>query len=280
MQAPPLRPFDAFVAPAFRALSALSALSALATGCAMQSEQTADAEEDATVRPQVSICWSGRSLGDNPYDSGGNSQLGTLCKAMPGLVHDAGGRDGAYPFFRWDSKVDHALDVLVATLDTNHDGVVTNMDTAIDLNVVGYSWGGFNARELVAKIATDHRFSPSRHGVARFFALDPYRTDDLGIGRTELEVPANVGTFYEFRHTAAPADDCSFIAWGLIGPFTGRDPECTGATVCHDYDYSLVPSTAGVDHCGIPSHATRPVLQVVRHLAVTNLPPERRVARY
>lgn len=260
-------------------LSGLAMLS-LGAGCAVQGDETASTEEDATTRPQMSICFSGRSLGDDPYASGGNAEFGALCKALPGLVHDAAGHDAAYPFFRWNSNVDHALDVLVAALDTNHDGFVTNMDTAVDLNVVGYSWGGFNARDLVAKIATDRRFSPSRHGVARFIALDPYRTDDLIFRKAEMDVPANVGTLYEFRHTVAPKEDCSRIAWGLIGPFTGRNPECTGSTVCHDYDYSLMPATVNVDHCGIPSHATRPVLQLVRGQAMTNLPPERHVSRY
>ncbi len=246
----------------------------------MESDETASTDEDTTARAQMSICFSGRSLGDNPYDSGGNSEFGVLCKALPGLVHDAGGHDAAYPFFRWNSNVDRALDVLVSALDTNHDGFVTNMDTAIDLNVVGYSWGGFNARDLIAKVGTDRRFSPSRHGVARFFALDPYRTDELIFGKAEIEIPANVGTLHEFRHTVAPTNDCSRIAWGLVGPFTGRTPECTGTTVCHDYDYSLVPATVNVDHCGIPTHATRPVLQIVRGLAPTTLPRERPVARY
>jgi len=248
-------------------------------GCAMQSDETASTDEDANARVQMTMCFSGRSLGDDPYASGGNSEFGALCKAMPGLVHDAAGHDAAYPFFRWNSNVDHALDVLVVALDTNHDGVVTNMDTPVDLNVVGYSWGGFNARDLIAKIATDHRFSPSRHGVARFIALDPYRTDDLVFAKVEMDVPANVGTLWEFRHTVAPKDDCSRIAWGLVGPFTGRTPECTGSTVCHDFDFSLQAATVNVDHCGVPAHATRPVLEIVRNQPLTGTPPERRVNR-
>jgi hypothetical protein len=260
--------------------AALSLLAlALGTGCAMSSEETGDTEEDISTRPQMSICFSGRSLGSNPYDSGGNSELGALCKKLPGLVQDVGGHDAAYPFFRWDSNVDHALDVLVHALDTNHDGVVTNMDTAYDLNVVGYSWGGFNARDLIKKIETDRRFSPSRHGVARFFAVDPYRTDVI-FARAEMEVPGNVGTLYEFRHTVAPEVDCSRIAWGLIGPFTGRTPECTGTTVCHDYDYSLQNATKKADHCGIPSLATHPILQIMANQTPTGLPPEHKVARY
>ena len=258
--------------------SAVLSVTALASGCAMQ-DKSDDTSEDATTRPQMSICFSGRSLGSDPYASGGNSELGALCNALPSLVKDTKGPDAAYPFFRWNSDVSHALDVLVAALDTNHDGVVTNLDTEYDLNVVGYSWGGFNARDLIGMIQTDRRFSPSRHGVARFFALDPYRTDDLVFAKKEMDVPGNVGTLYEFRHTVAPADDCSRIAWGLIGPFTGRTPFCTGSTVCYDYDYSLVAATANVDHCGIPAHATHPVLQIVAGQTPTNLPPQHPVAR-
>jgi hypothetical protein len=196
----------------------------LANGCASESDDEGDGlvaseASELNVRAQVSVCFSGRSLGDDPYASGGNSEMGALCKSLPGLIVDVSGRDAAYPFFRWNSSVDHALDVVVAALDTNHDGVVTNLDKDVDLNVIGFSWGGFNARDLSRSMASDRRFSPSRRDVARLITLDPYRTD-VGFERDSIMVPANVSIFYEFRHTIAPEKDCSRIVEGLIGPFT------------------------------------------------------------
>jgi hypothetical protein len=250
-------------------------------GCAAQNNDDGSDEtaQDATARTQVTVCFSGRSLGDDPYASGGNFELGALCRAAPHLIHESRGTDAAYPFFRWNTSVDEAVNVVVQALDTNHDGVVTNIDADVDLDVIGYSWGGFNARDLIAKIESDRRFSPLRKHVARFIALDPYRTDELVIAKSGIQVPANVGQYYEFRHTVAPKDDCSTIADGLIGPFTGRTPLCTGSTECHDYDYSRDPKTAWVDHCAVPKAATQDVLAIFAGRALPNPPPERPVSR-
>jgi hypothetical protein len=248
-------------------------------GCAAQSDGTDETSEDATARTQLTVCFGGRSLGDDPYQSGGNSEFGALCRAAPHLIHESRGTDAAYPFFRWNTNVDEAVNVVVQALDTNHDGVVTNTDADVDLNVIGYSWGGFNGRDLVAKIGTDHRFSPLRKHVARFIALDPYRTDDLVFAKSRIQVPANVGQYFEFRHTVAPKDDCSNIVDGIVGPFTGRTPLCTGSTECHDYDYSRDPKTAWVDHCAVPKAATPNVLAIFAGQPLPHAPPELVVTR-
>jgi hypothetical protein len=176
--------------------------------------------------------------------------------------------------------VDHALDLLVATLDTDHDGGVTSADDEIAVNVVGFSWGGFNARDLIEKVETDRRFSPTRRRIERFFALDPYRTDALVFAKNNIKIPANVVALWEFRHTVAPEQDCSRMAAGLIGPFTGRAPFCTGDTVCHDFDYSLAPATMSVDHCDIPAQAAANVLRILSGEELVDAPPERAVARH
>lgn len=229
---------------------------------------------------QVTICFSGRSLGNDPYRSGGNPELGALCAKLPSLVRDTRGRDAAYPFFRWNSDVDHAVDVLVANLDTDGDGAVTSADRDVDINVVGFSWGGFNALDLIEKVGEDPRFSATRRRVARFFALDPYRTDALVFARRTLEVPPYVDELWEFRHTIAPEQDCSLMFGGLIGPFTGRNPRCTGHTVCHDFDYSLNPSTSSVDHCAIPRYSAGHILRIVSGAELRGAPRERQVVRY
>jgi pimeloyl-ACP methyl ester carboxylesterase len=200
---------------------------------------------------------------------------------MPGLVRDLpNGPDTRYPFFQWDTSVAHAVDALVAALDTNDDGIVNNMDAPADLWLIGYSWGGFNARDVASAISIDRRFSPSRRSVARFIALDAYRTDWLVVARDGLRVPSNVRAFDSFRHTVAPENECSVIFWGLVGPFTGRNPKCTGSTVCRDYDFSKAFATATVDHCDVPEKATPFVLDLVAGRTPTRLPPSLPVARY
>jgi hypothetical protein len=255
-------------------------------GCAAPSDSdegdapAADAAEITGVK-QRSICFSGRTLGSNPYDTGGTPQIAAICTRLPGLIRDDWNeRDSAYPFFQWDSSLSHVLDVVVSELDTNHDGRVTGADERVELNVVGYSWGGFNARDIIVRIAGDARFSNDRKTVTRYVALDPYRTDVGVIPKGWLTVPANVQSFYEIRHTVAPADDCSRVIPGVIGPFTGRDPRCTGNTQCRDFDYSAAAATKGIDHCEVPSVARAAVLAIVGGKPPTGLPPERAVPRY
>jgi hypothetical protein len=257
-----------------------AALLLLLAGCAASSEDEEEAGAALTpVRP-MTVCFGGRTIGD-PYSIGGIQELDDLCKKLPGLVRDEPlGRDAKYAFFQWDTDVAHVLDRLVATLDTNGDGFVTNVDAPVDLTFVGYSWGGFNACELGEKIAGDRRFSASRKGIARVFTLDAFRTDVLVFPRAELRVPSNVHTFYSFRHSVAPADECSSFVFGLVGPFTGRVPRCTGSTVCHDYDFSLNAATAGVDHCDVPGAADDSLLAIVNGRTPAGVPPEVAVGRY
>jgi len=255
-------------------------------GCTATSEgddgdaPAADAAEINGVK-QRSICFSGRTLGSNPYDTGGTPEIAAICTRLPGLIRDDWNqRDSAYPFFQWDSSLSHVMDVVVSELDTNHDGRVTGADERVELNVVGYSWGGFNARDLIVRIAGDDRFSADRKTVARYIALDPYRTDVVVVPKSGLTVPPTVQAFFELRHTVAPPDDCSRVIPGLLGPFTGRDPRCTGTTQCRDFDYSAAAATKGIDHCEVPAVARPAVLAIVAGKAPTGLPPERPVARY
>lgn len=261
-------------------MAALVAVALLA-GCAASTEEEAGGDVAALSAAETkTVCFGGRTapFGD-PYSIGGISELDALCKQMPNVVRDGpGGTDADYHFFQWNSDMAHVLDRIVDALDTNNDGVVTNLDARVDLTLVGYSWGGFNARDVAERIGTDWRFSPSRRSVARLFTLDAFRTDYL-YPRSEIRVPANVGTFYSFRHSVGPDDDCSSFLYGLIGPFTGRDPSCTGTTVCHDYDYSKAASTAGIDHCEVPEAATPAILDITYGRTPT-LPRDQPVRRY
>jgi len=226
------------------------------------------------------VCFAGRTFGD-VMTSGGIPEIDRLCKVMPNLIRDVpGGRDAQYNFFAWDSNLAHEMDVVVGALDTNHDGQVTGADAPVTLTVVGYSWGGFNAVDFINAIASDHRFGPDRKTIAKFFALDAFRTDFLVLPRAEMDVPRNVQKYYSFRHSVAPADDCSIILGGLLGPFTGRVPYCTGSTECHDFDFSAYAAGKNVDHCAVPDAAHPFVVALDNDQIPTGLPPELKVSRY
>jgi len=243
-------------------------------------EAPATEVDESNAAPIRTVCFAGRSAGADPYASGGMRELDALCTSLPGLVRDrANGPDARYPFFRWNTDLRHVVDVIVGALDTNRDGKVTDADAPAALMLVGFSWGGFNARDVAQSIASDARFAPSRRTVHRLVALDAYRTDFL-TARPDLRVPANVTFFESFRHTRAPSDDCSNIVPGLFGPFTGRPPLCTGRSACKDYDYSLDPATADVDHCEVVGESSPFIRGIVSGSPVRGLPPERTVPRY
>jgi pimeloyl-ACP methyl ester carboxylesterase len=256
-------------------------LGACLLGCS-GADEPGQSVDEARGRAVRTVCFAGRSAGADPYASGGTRQLDTLCTALPGLVRDpAGSPDARYPFFRWNTSLAHVLDVIVGQLDTNHDGKVTTDDAPADLTLIGHSWGGFNAQEIATAILTDRRFAPERRTVHRLVALDAYRTDGLTTARPDMRVPANVTFFEAFRHTRAPSDDCSIIVPGWIGPFTGRDPLCTGTSTCKDYDFSLDSATADVDHCEVVARSAPFVTELVHKRPIaTALPPERPVRRY
>jgi hypothetical protein len=263
------------------ALVHCSAIVVFSAGCTA-SEVGSASDEVVREAPAVrTVCFAGRSAGADPYASGGMRELDALCSALPGLVRDVPtGPDARYPFFRWNTSLPHVLDVIVAALDTNHDGKVTAADAPVDLTLVGYSWGGFNAHDITKTILTDRRFAPERKTVHRFVALDAYRTDGIATPRNEMRVPANVTFFEAFRHTRAPAGDCSIIVPGFVGPFTGREPLCTGTTECKDYDYSLDPATIQVDHCEVVARSAPFVTEIVNGRPARGLPSERPVRRY
>jgi hypothetical protein len=261
----------------------LPAAIAFLAGCTSSGVETGSDVADVVREPASvrTVCFAGRSTGADPYASGGMRELDALCNALPGLVRDLpNGPDARYPFFRWNTSLPHVLDVIVKALDTNRDGKVTAEDAPADLTLIGYSWGGFNAHDISKSILTDRRFAPERKTVHRLVALDAYRTDGLATPRRDMRVPANVTFFEAFRHTRAPADDCSIIVPGLVGPFTGRDPLCTGTSECRDFDYSLDPSTTDVDHCEVVGHSAPFVIEMVYERPALGLPPDRPVRRY
>ena len=247
--------------------------------CFASSEEETSEDEAVSVQTRT-VCFAGATLGP-PRETGGISELETLCDRLPGLIRDVpGGPDASFGFFQWTTPISHVLDVLVKTLDTNRDGIVTNTDAPVNLLLVGYSWGGFNARDAADAIDGDQRFSPLRKVVHRLISLDAYKTDYAIFPRADLRVPKNVRFFESFRHSIAPADECSLLFYGLVGPFTGRVPYCTGTTVCKDYDFSKAAATAGVDHCDVPSASEDLVVSLALGTPLGATPPAIPVKRY
>lgn len=265
-----------------RGFTVLGVAIAILSGCADTDDEETASDDLVDAPIPRTVCFGGRTAPfTDPMSGGGIPEIDRLCKAMPNVVRDVpGGRDAAYPFFQWNSVLAHELDVVVDVLDTNNDGKVTGADAPAALTVVGYSWGGFNAIDFVNGIAKDARFAPERKSIAKLFALDAFRTDWLVMPRFDMKVPANVEKFYAFRHSVAPADDCSNIVDGWVGPFTGRVPYCTGKTECHDFDFSKSPKGKDVDHCSIPDDARPFVLALNANRIPDGLPPEQWVARY
>jgi hypothetical protein len=260
-------------------LLGLGLVGVLAIGCSPEAGDEETGEGSAQLgqsRRQLTICFSGAAVG-SPYNSGGNSELGDLCNRMPGTLIKA----GRFPFFTWGLPEEIALEAFIATADTNHDGRVTSADEAFDLNVIGFSWGGYNARDFINMIDDSRRIEIKT--VERFFALDAFKISWLS-RKTSMAVPENVRHYWAFRHSESPDDDCSdSMPWG---PFTGRKPTCSGTTECTDYDYSLAPNSyfagyrgSSVGHCDVPAAATNPILDITAGRTPGNVPPTHPVER-
>ncbi len=156
-------------------------------------------------------------------------------------------------------------------LDTTHDGKLDDQDEVVELDVIGYSWGGVNAVDLAARMAKDERVAtPWR--VKRLILLDAFQPG------ASLSIPANVDKTFSFRHSVAPANDCSNNA--LLGPYLGIAPSCAASQACFDFDFSLGQEqhfgrqlATSVGHCDVPRAAMDAVKQLLRDEVPTKVPP-------
>jgi hypothetical protein len=246
---------------------------------AVSTEPDGSAPPSTSPPAQWAVCFSGAAAGD-PYRSGGNTELGTLCEQLPGLVHPR-----EYPFFTWRDDTSKPLRSLLKVLDTDHDGRVTRADAPVELTLVGFSWGAFNARDLALAILEEPLFADDRKAVARLFLLDPFRTRALVVPESEIRIPGNVDRAWVWRHSIAPASDCSRGA--PLGPYTGRPPVCTGRTQCHDFDFSMALEArfsgrrgSDIGHCTVPGVSSAALLELAAgHEPTSPMPPERPVLR-
>ncbi|MCB9653996.1 MAG: hypothetical protein H6729_07715 [Deltaproteobacteria bacterium] len=196
---------------------------------------------------QVTLC-----MGDgDDRDAGANPELRALCAKLPGLVSDCSDDDGVAGegvaqdggesacFSAFDGfDLANASAALFKALDRNHDGVVDESDESCTVSLVGYAWGGMNIQEVARRYLQNPKVQPARARVDRMVVIDPYKP----VLTETFDVPPGVQKFWEYRHSVAPATDCSRSA--PLGPYLGKPPRCGPGTTCRDYDYSLSSASA------------------------------------
>jgi pimeloyl-ACP methyl ester carboxylesterase len=170
-------------------------------------------------------------------------------------------------------------EAVFAALDTNADRVLDASDERCQLDVLGYSWGGVNAVDLARRMHADSRVG-APWAVTRLVLLDAYQPG------AKLVIPPNVERVVSFRHSIAPANDCSRDA--PFGPYLGLAPRCAAvpnavsAQLCEDFDFSLSAGRfrgGAVGHCDVPRAAQAAVVQVLRDEPLTEAPPSVPVVR-
>ncbi|MBK8011805.1 MAG: hypothetical protein IPK13_10680 [Deltaproteobacteria bacterium] len=190
---------------------------------------------------QVTLC-----MGDGQdRDEGANPELRALCAKLPGLVSDCSdegtGEDGGESacFSAFDGfELASASAALFEATDRNHDGVVDENDEPCTVSLVGYAWGGMNIQEVARRYLQNPKVQPARARIARMVVIDPYKP----VLTETFDVPPGVEKFWEYRHSVAPATDCTRSE--PLGPYLGKPPRCGPGTICRDYDYSLSAGSA------------------------------------
>lgn len=234
----------------------------------------------AVAGPCVKTICMGGAVQSDPYE-GGNEYLAALCEKLEGLIPSCDEKTGdCLPMFGWLGGKAPAKAALYKALDSSGDGFVDDSDEVCAIRIVGYSWGGLNARDIAEAWADDSNVPDNRKNIAILAAIDPFRVGDL-----EYLVPKNVEVFREYRHSIAPDDDCSSGA--PLGPYKGLPPRCAPTSDCQDYDYSLAPDELfptlsgapqnvlgkSVEHCNAADVAAVPVLALLAGEPAPKLPP-------
>lgn len=235
--------------------------------------------ERATATPSST---SGAALAANPLarrrtvcltGAGGHRTFESFCESplVVGRIDDC--RNGpCHPTFS-TFPIPNAESVWKAVfeaLDTTHDGQLNDQDEVVELDVIGYSWGGVNAVDLATRMAKDERVeAPWR--VKRLILLDAFQPG------ASLSIPTNVDKTFSFRHSVAPANDCSKDA--LLGPYLGIALSCAASQTCFDFDFSLSQEQRfgkqlgkSVGHCDVPRAAMDAIEQLLRDEEPTKAP--------
>jgi len=179
----------------------------------------------------ITVCLNGAGGDRHP----GNQVIAELCSGLPGLIEDCseGPCESTFPSSA-GARAGDAIALAFMSAETS----------TCPISVVGYSLGGVNAVAMAQSLAG--------RGISidRMILIDPFSP----LGPDPLVIPANVSSTWVYRHSVAPADDCSADR-PIIGPYEGFAPACAPESRCQDYDFSADERYRDVDHCTVPSFA-------------------------
>jgi pimeloyl-ACP methyl ester carboxylesterase len=214
------------------------------------------------------------------HDSPSNAGFRALCESsiVRGRIDDCSSGACRATWGTFPSTSPEAVwDAVFAELDADRNGVIDDRDPVFELDVLGFSWGGVNALALARLMQVDPRMIAPR-SIRRLVLIDAYQP------LASLWITPNVERTISFRHSRAPATDCSHGA--PLGPYLGLAPTCGRDQECFDYDFSLSPrdTFAGmlgseVGHCDVPTAAAANVAQVLQDAPLRGAPREVPVAR-
>ncbi|MCA9699331.1 MAG: hypothetical protein KC431_17530, partial [Myxococcales bacterium] len=185
---------------------------------------------------QRTLCIAGPgALEDEP-----NRNLAELCRMAPGVVRLCEGEGeqrrcrSAWGPDEWRQ----GLEALILSMDRNDDGKVGEGDPFCSIHAAGWSQGAMIVGEELPKaLRADERVAADRAVIERLVLIAPYAPE-----RESVEISDAVHRAFIYRHSKAPADDCSRSF--ADGPWLSLRPHCSEATRCWDYDYSLEPELA------------------------------------
>jgi hypothetical protein len=230
----------------------------------------AGVEAGAPRARQVVVCLTGAVN----QTSGANAGFSAICDTLAtrGLTVVKSGVYSSFATFP-NLTASGIAEPAFKALDKNGDNKGNALDGATDLNLIGFSWGGVNLESLALALADDPRIDHAWLNF-RFITLDGFQPN-----QSVINVPDAVDAAWSFRHSVAPASDCSNGA--PLGPYLGRRIACNPGHVCADYDFSLAPNTTfsgvlgrNIGHCTVPRAASAYVYDLVlRGVFSRPLPP-------
>lgn len=178
------------------------------------------------------LCFYGAT---EPGD-GANPEIDALCESLPSLLRND---DSGLAGFRL-YEGDLAEAAMLAALDTDGDGRITDDDTAI-VDVLGYSWGGVITTQL--DLHALEQVVSSGPVIGRVVTIDPF----VPPHDVPLPIVGQVEEIWSYGHSIAPPWDCSTGA--PLSPYRSRPIDCSTTTApCTEYDLSL---DRLVGHCSI-----------------------------
>lgn len=223
---------------------------------------------------QVTVCLTGAIKQSDSSNSGFSHLCDALEARDAGVLRDCSQGTCFSSFATFPkTNADAVYPAVFASLDSNRDGTVDALDGPVELNVLGFSWGGVNAAALSAKLASDariHQHPQLRHRLIVFDAYQPLVSS--------VTAPATVEAAYSFRHSQVPAGDCSRSA--PLGPYKGVRLRCAAQQSCFDFDFSLAANRSfsgilgsDVGHCDVPEASEEFALELLQFGRLSNPPP-------